>query len=100
MKIQDFVNSDLRYDTEKISNDPELNQELQMVLTELGLLKSPIEPVFGVAATAALSRFQEQEDCHEPEFLGPDTAQKLLDALSIGSRGSAPLYLTATQTQF
>lgn len=97
MKIQDFVNSNLRYDTEKISHDSELNQELQRALTELDLLKSSIEPVFGVAATAALSRFQQQEDCHEPEFLGPETAQKLLDALSMGSRGSAPIYLTAIQ---
>jgi hypothetical protein len=97
MKIQDFVNSTLRYDTEKISRDPELNQELQNALTELGFLKSSIEPVFGVAATAALDRFQQQEDCHEPEFLGPETAQKILDALSIGSRGTAPIYLIVTQ---
>ncbi|MEP0924386.1 C39 family peptidase [Leptolyngbya sp. ST-U4] len=80
MKIKDFVDSDLRYDISAIAADSELSQELQALLIKIKLLSEPMEDPFGARAMAALTRFQEKNDCNEPEFLGPQTAEKLLDA--------------------
>jgi len=86
MKISDFVGADLRYDTSAIAADLELSQEIQALLIELGLLSEPIEEPFGDRAIAALTRFQQQNDCVEPEFLGPQTAEKLDEASNMGTR--------------
>jgi hypothetical protein len=95
MKIQDFVGTELRYDTSAIAADPELSAELQTRLIEIGLLSEPIETPFGDRATAALTRFQRQNDCYEPEFLGPQTAEKIIDAPQ--TRG-ATIILEALET--
>jgi Peptidase_C39 like family len=91
MKIQDFVGQDLRYDTSAIAADAELSQEIQMLLMDMGLLSEPIEDPFGDRAIAALTRFQQQNDCVEPEFLGPQTAEKLQEASQMGTRAPAPV---------
>jgi Peptidase_C39 like family len=95
MKISDFVGADLRYDISAIAADPELDQELQTRLIEIGLLAEPMEEPFGDRAIAALTRFQRQNDCDEPEFLGPQTAEILIDAPQ--TRGAA-IMLEALQT--
>ena len=95
MKISDFVNADLRYDISAIAADPELDQELQTRLIEIGLLAEPMEKPFGDRAIAALTRFQRQNNCDEPEFLGPQTAEILIDAPQ--TRGAA-ITLEALQT--
>ena len=98
MKIKNFVNADLRYDISAIAADPELSQELQELLIEQGLLTPPIEVPFGERATAALTRFQQQAGCDEPEFLGPQTAEKLIEAQTIGTRAPvASITLEALQ---
>ena len=48
MKVKDFAEDNLKYDTSTITTDQELNQEVQMLLIELGLLTAPIELSFGV----------------------------------------------------
>jgi uncharacterized protein YvpB len=96
MQLQDFLRSGQRYDTEDISANPELNQSLQSALVELGFLKF-METGFGVAATAALKRFQQQAGCQEPGCLGPETAEKVLEALEKGNPNSSALRLTVTQ---
>ncbi|MGF1493333.1 MAG: C39 family peptidase [Microcoleaceae cyanobacterium] len=86
MKLTEFANANLRYDSSAIAKDPELSKEVQDILIDdLHLLVEPEEP-FGRRAIAALTRFQKQNDCHEPQFLGPETAAKLLEAKDMGSR--------------
>ncbi|MEG4801047.1 C39 family peptidase [Microcoleus sp. ARI1-B5] len=87
MKIQDFVSQNLRYDTNDIAKDKELTLELQKLFIDLGLLNDPPEDTFGLLSTAALKRFQQQTGCDEPEFLGPQTAEKLIEAAKEGRRG-------------
>lgn len=97
MKLTDFASANLRYDSSAIAQDSELSQEVQALLIEFGLLTDTEEP-FGARAIAALTRFQRQNDCDEPEFLGPQTAAKLLEASEMGSRAPASVItLEATQ---
>jgi uncharacterized protein YvpB len=96
MQLQDFLRSGQRFDTEDISANPDLNHSLQSALVQLGFLKF-MESGFGVAATAALNRFQQQAGCQEPGCLGPETAEKVLEALEKGSQQSSALRLTIIQ---
>jgi uncharacterized protein YvpB len=99
MKIADFVGADLRYEGNAIAADPELSQELQDLLITLNLLKAPPDQPFGVRALAALARFQQQKGCMEPWFLGPQTAEKLVEASEVGSRAPVlPITLEAIAT--
>lgn len=99
MKIKDFVDRNLRYDATMIAADPELSQALQDLLIELSLLSPPAEAPFGARAAAALTRFQQQTGCDEPDFLGPETAAKLIEASEMGTRAPAsPITLEALQT--
>jgi uncharacterized protein YvpB len=86
MKIKDFVGANYRYESPKIAADPELSKEVQALLIKLRLLVEVEEP-FGDRAMAALTRFQRENDCYEPDFLGPLTAEKLLEASETGSKG-------------
>lgn len=90
MKIKDFVGANIRFESNKIAADPELSQELQALLIELGLLSEAEKP-FGNRAMAALTRFQRENDCYEPEFLGPVTAEKLIEVAEVGSRAPVPI---------
>ena len=93
MKIQDFIGKNLRYDTNQIAADKELTRALQEQLIELGLLTSPPEDTFGLLSTAALKRFQQQTGCDEPGFLGPQTAEQLIEAAKSGTRGDVSIRL-------
>lgn len=93
MKIQDFIGTNLRYDTNQIAADQELTHELQEQLIELGLLTSPAEDTFGLLSTGALKRFQKQTDCDEPGFLGPQTAEQLIESAQGGTRGDTSVRL-------
>ena len=106
MKLKEFSNSQLRYDISKISEDAELSQDVKEYLEAVGMLDSASsgdsENAFGEVTIAALSRFQHDYDCHEPDFLGPETASKLLEISSSGSRSAAkPLVIrTLKETLF
>ncbi|MEM9090057.1 MAG: C39 family peptidase [Cyanobacteria bacterium P01_F01_bin.53] len=92
MKVQDFTQQDLRYDTARIAQDTELSEDLKARLVELGLLEEESEgssEAFGTLAIAAFRRFQDDNDCHEPDFLGPETSAKLIEAADVGGRSAA-----------
>jgi hypothetical protein len=98
MKIADFVGKDLKYDTSEIAADAELSREIQTILLDLGLLSEPIEEPFGDRAIAAFTRFQRQNGCVEPDFLGTQTATKLVEASQTGTRAPALITLKALKT--
>ncbi len=80
MKLQNFLKSKIRYDAKAIAADNELGRQIQSRLIDLGLLKPPVDGMFGPLSTAALHRFQILMKCGEPGFLGAVTAQKLIEA--------------------
>jgi uncharacterized protein YvpB len=80
MKLQNFLNSKIRYDAKAIAADDELSRHIQSRLIDLGLLKPPVDGLFGPLSTAALHRFQTLMKCGEPGFLGAITAKKLIEA--------------------
>jgi uncharacterized protein YvpB len=98
MKIKDFIGANFRYESPKIAADSELSEELQALLIKLRLLVE-VEKPFGERAMAALTRFQRENDCYEPDFLGPLTAAKLVKASEIGSKGPVQIItIEALQT--
>jgi hypothetical protein len=80
MKLQNFLNSKMRYDAKAIAADDELSHQIQSRLIDLGLLKPPVDGKFGPLSTAALHRFQTLMKCGEAGFLGAVTATKLIEA--------------------
>lgn len=104
MKLQDFVEKKLRYDTTQIAQDAELSQNVKAFLMNLGLLIAPAEgSEFGAGETAALKRFQKMQGYdREPDFLGPQTAAKLIEVGSYRSRSvTKPLMIkTLRETLF
>jgi uncharacterized protein YvpB len=90
MKLVEFAGANRRYESRAIAQDAELSQVVQDTLIERGLLAKTENP-FGVKAMAALTRFQHKNGCNEPEFLGPQTAAKLIEVTEVGSRAAAPI---------
>jgi uncharacterized protein YvpB len=88
MKLSEFAGANRRYESGMIATDAELSQDVQSILINLGLL-ARMEKPFGLIASAALSRFQAEQGCQEPEFLGPLTAAKLIAVDASGSRSAA-----------
>ena len=80
MRLQNFLKSKIRYDSRAIAADDDLSRQIQSRLIDLGLLKPPVDGMFGPLSTAALHRFQTLMKCGEPGFLGAITAQKLIEA--------------------
>jgi uncharacterized protein YvpB len=87
MKLTEFASANQRYESGAIAADAELSQDVQTILINLGLLVR-IEKPFGVIASGALSRFQAENSCQEPDFLGPVTAAKLIEVDASSSRSS------------
>ncbi|MEG4110067.1 peptidoglycan-binding protein, partial [Microcoleus sp. S13_C5] len=79
MKLQNFLNSQIRYDAKAIAADDELSGQIQSRLIDLGLLKPPVDGIFGPLSTATLHRFQTLMKCGEAGFLGAVTAKKLIE---------------------
>lgn len=82
MKLQDFLNTNIKYDVNAIASDPELTRQIQMRMIELNLLEPPADGRFGPISTAALRRFQSLMQCEEPGFLGAITAKKMIKTQS------------------
>ena len=80
MRLQNFLKSKIRYDSRAIAADDDLSRQIQSRLIDLGLLKPPVDGMFGPLSTAALHRFQTLMKCGEPGFLGAITAEKLIEA--------------------
>lgn len=84
MKLQTFLNTDLRhplrYNFEAIASDRELAQQIQIRLKALGFLDSAADGNFGPISAMALKNFQEAVGCTEKDFLGAETAKKLIEA--------------------
>lgn len=79
MRLQNFLKSKIRYDSKAIAADDDLSRQIQSRLIDLGLLKPPVDGMFGPLSTAALHRFQTLMKCGEPGFLGAVTAEKLIE---------------------
>ncbi|MGB5959250.1 MAG: peptidoglycan-binding domain-containing protein [Coleofasciculaceae cyanobacterium] len=79
MKLQDFLGKDLKFSMEKVSADKELATQIQILLITLELLDPPADGKFGPISTAALNRFQSLMKCNEPNYLGPKTAEALIE---------------------
>lgn len=79
MKLQNFLKTNTKYDSRAIDADDELSRQVQSRLIDLGLLKPPVDGIFGPLSTAALHRFQSLMKCGEPGYLGAITAQKLIE---------------------
>lgn len=79
MKLQDFIAKKLKYALEKIGTDKELSTQIQSRLIALELLDPPADGKFGPISVSALKEFQTLTKCNEPNFLGPVTAQKLIE---------------------
>lgn len=83
MKLQDFLDSGVRYDFRQIAANPELARQIQIRLIALNLLEPPADGKFGPLSTAALQRFQKLTNCNETEFLGRITAKKLIETKEV-----------------
>ncbi|PSB52727.1 peptidoglycan-binding protein [filamentous cyanobacterium Phorm 6] len=100
MRLQNFLNSKIRYDSRAIAADNELSRQIQSRLIDLGLLKPPVDGVFGPLSTAALHRFQTLMKCGEPGFLGAITAKKLIEAKPADIPTPRPILKTTKDTIF
>lgn len=80
MKLQDIIEKNLRIGVEKIAADKELTTQVQIRLITLQLLDPPADGKFGPISAAALKNFQNLLKCNELNFLGPVTAEKLIEA--------------------
>lgn len=78
MNLYDFYKAKLEYTFEAVAADKQLAKHVQEVLIWLKLLDPPADGKFGPISTAALKEFQQLMKTKEQGFLGPDTAQKLV----------------------
>jgi len=100
MKLQNFLKSKIRYDSRAIAADDDLSRQIQSRLIDLGLLKPPVDGMFGPLSTAALHRFQTLMKCGEPGFLGAVTAKKLIEAKPADIPTPRPILKTTRDTIF
>lgn len=79
MKLQTILTDNLKYSMEAIAADGELSYQIQAILIPLGLLDPPADGKFGPISAAALQKFQTLMYCQEPDYIGPRTAEKLIE---------------------
>jgi hypothetical protein len=78
MRLQDFLNAEVKYSMDAIAKDPDLTAQVQVRLIALGLLDPPIGK-FGPISSQALKNFQEIMQSGEPDYLGKVTAEQLIE---------------------
>lgn len=100
MKLQDFVNTELKYDLKAIAANEALSRQMQIRLIDLGLLNPPVDGIFGPLSTAALQRFQFLMDCNEPGYLGKITAKKLIETSKAQLPAPPPVLKVTKNTIF
>jgi uncharacterized protein YvpB len=79
VKLQDFLQTDRRYDHQDIAADDELSRQIQVRLINLGLLDPPADGIFGPISSAAFERFQMLMETGEKGYLGALTAKKVIE---------------------
>ncbi|HEY9743981.1 MAG TPA: peptidoglycan-binding domain-containing protein [Coleofasciculaceae cyanobacterium] len=79
MNLYDFYKAKREYTFEAIGADKQLATHIQQVLIWLELLDPPADGKFGPISSAALKKFQELMKCKEQGFLGPETAEALIE---------------------
>ena len=79
MKLQNFLNSKIRYDAKAMRLTTNSGDQIQSRLIDLGLLKPPVDGIFGPLSPTTLHRFQTLMKCGEAGFLGAVTAKKLIE---------------------
>ncbi|RUR85099.1 peptidoglycan-binding protein [Chlorogloeopsis fritschii PCC 9212] len=79
MKLQEFLGTDTKYGLEAIADDAELARQIQILLIGLGLLEPPADGKFGPISVAALKKFQSLTNTTETDFIGAETAKKLIE---------------------
>lgn len=80
MKLQDFLKTDIKLNFDAIDEDRELSRQIQLRLIALDLLVPPADGLFGPISAAALKEFQKRTKCKEINYIGPETAEKLIEA--------------------
>ncbi|MBO9999570.1 MAG: C39 family peptidase [Cyanobacteria bacterium SID2] len=78
MKLQDFLDSDRKYDVRAIAADAQLTRQIQVRLIDIGVLAPPADGVFGAVTTAAFQRFQRLMNVSEVGYLGALTAKLII----------------------
>lgn len=83
MKLQDFLGTETRFDFNQIAANEGLARQIQIRLIALNLLEPTADGKFGPLSIAALQRFQKLTNCGEIEFLGKETAKKLIETKEV-----------------
>lgn len=79
MNLYDFYQKKLEYSFEAVAADKELATHIQEVLIWLRLLDAPPDGKFGPISSASLRQFQKLTKCSEYDYLGQETAKKLIE---------------------
>lgn len=79
-KLQSILGTEIKLGMEAIASNKELARQIQSLLVTLDLLDPPANGKFGPVSAAALKKFQDLMKCGELGFLGPITAEKLIEA--------------------
>ncbi|PPT05760.1 hypothetical protein CKA32_002556 [Geitlerinema sp. FC II] len=78
MRLQDFLDSDRKYDINDIAADGDLTRQIQVRLIDMGILAPPADGKFGPVTTAAFQRFQTLMQAGETGYLGARTAKLII----------------------
>lgn len=78
--LQDIYNRRLVIPIDDLAQRPELCQQVQVRLIELGFLTETADSKFGTKTKSAFQQFKTYYRLSQPELIGPDTAKKLIEA--------------------
>ena len=98
MELKDFLGTDLKYDVKTLADDEHLTREIQAILVDLNMLNPPVDGIFGPLTTAALHRFQVEQNSGEAGYLGEKTIQKLFEAIEANIAASPIILKTKKDT--
>lgn len=79
LKLQDVLAQDLRFSMDAVATNKVLAAQIQDRLIYLGLLSSVQDGDFGPVSADALRTFQKLMKLGEKDFLGKETAEKLIE---------------------
>ena len=69
-KLQNFLNSKMRYDAKAIAADDELSHQIQSRLIDLGLLKPPVDGKFGLSPYCCFAPISNSDEVRRSWFFG------------------------------